>query len=145
MYRKILVPVEVNGSSSAVLDHAADLARHLGAELVVLQVITVVPSEDYFFKRIQVEVGSAAHRAQGAAEAYLAQVQTDLRAQGITASGHVVVSDKVEADAIVTYAQETGCDLIVVPNRASAGIGRWLFSSLGDKVRRRSAVPVLFV
>jgi nucleotide-binding universal stress UspA family protein len=145
MYRKILVPVEAKGSSSAALDHAADLARRLGAELVVLQVIPVVPAEDYFFKQIQVEVGSAAHKAKAIAEAHLAEVEANLRAQGIAASGHVAVSDSAEAEAIVAYAQETGCDLVVVPNQAHAGIGRWLFSSLGDKVRRRSAVPVLFV
>jgi nucleotide-binding universal stress UspA family protein len=148
MYRKILVPVEGKGASSAVLDHAADLARHLGAELVTLRVISVVPSEDYFFKQIQVEVGSAAHKAKATAEAHLAEVEANLRAQGIAASGHVVVSDQAEAEAIVTHAQENGCDLIVVPNQTHAGIGRWLFSSLGDKVRRRagvSKVPVLFV
>jgi len=148
MYRKILVPVEGTDSSSAILNHAADLAKHVGAELIALQIIPVVPSEDYFFKQIQVEVGSAAQKAKAAAEAHLAQIEADLRAQGITASGHVAVSDKVEAEAIVTHAQENGCDLIVVPNRTHAGIGRWLFSSLGDKVRRRSAVskvPVLFV
>jgi nucleotide-binding universal stress UspA family protein len=148
MYRKILVPVEGTGSSSAFLNHAADLAKHVAAELVALQIITVVPSEDYFFRQIQVEVGSAAHKAKAAAKAHLAEVEANLRAQGITASGHVVVSDKVEAEAIVTHALENGCDLIVVPNQIHAGIGRWLFSSLGDKVRRRagvSKVPVLFV
>jgi nucleotide-binding universal stress UspA family protein len=145
MYDKILVPLETKGASSTALDHAAELAKHLKAELIVLQVITVVPSENYFFKQIQVEIGSAAHKAEAAAKTHLADVEANLRAQGIEASGHVVVSDKVEAEAIATYAQKTGCDLIVVPSQTHTGIGRWLFSSLGEKLRRRSAVPVLYI
>jgi nucleotide-binding universal stress UspA family protein len=145
MYRKILVPVLEDGSSSPVLDYAANLAENLGAELVPLRVITVVPVEDYFFKQIQVEEGSAAYKAKAATEAYLAEVETKLRRQGISARGALLVSDKAEAKAIVDYAQDNGCDLIVLPNQARRGVGRWLFSSLGEKVRRRSPVPVLFV
>lgn len=145
MYRKILVPLVANDNSPAVLNHASNLTKRLQAELVLLYVITVVPSDDYFFKQIQVEVGSAAHKAKAVAEAHLAKVEADLRAQGVTATGELTITDKSEAEAIINYAQETNCDLVVVPNQTHTGIGRWLFSSLGEKVRRRSTVPVLFV
>jgi nucleotide-binding universal stress UspA family protein len=36
-------------------------------------------------------------------------------------------------------------DLIVMPTQARSAIGRWLFGSVGEKVRRRSPLPVLFV
>jgi len=145
VHHKILVPIAGDGSLAPVLDYAANLAQTLGAELVLLQIISVVPVDDYFFKQIQIEEGSAAYKAKAAAEAYLAEMETNLRAQGLTARGTLLVSDKAEAETIVAYARENDCDLIVVPNQAHTGVGRWLFSSLGEKVRRRSSVPVLFV
>jgi nucleotide-binding universal stress UspA family protein len=32
-----------------------------------------------------------------------------------------------------------------MPNQERSAIGRWLFGSVSEKVRRRSSVPVLFV
>jgi nucleotide-binding universal stress UspA family protein len=145
MYHKILVPLALDDAASAVLDHVISLAQRLQAELVPLHVITVVPVEDYFFKQIQVEEGSAAHKAKTVDAARLAEIEENVRLQGITVTGELIISDQPEAEAIVNYAHEAGCDLIVVPNQTHVGISRWLFSSLGEKVRRRSAVPVLFV
>jgi nucleotide-binding universal stress UspA family protein len=47
--------------------------------------------------------------------------------------------------AIVELAEEEGIDLIVMATLSQSTVGRFLFGSVGDKVRRRSPVPVLFV
>ena len=49
------------------------------------------------------------------------------------------------AQVIATYAETNQCDLIVMPTQARSAVGRWLFGSVSEKVRRRSPVPVLFV
>lgn len=145
MYKKILMPVDESGAPAGVLAHVQALGSQLGAEVVPLRVITVVPSEEYFFRQVQVEEGSKAARFKAEAEEYLNRLGGELRGYGLTVAPAVVISDRTEAEAIVQYAEEQGCDLIVMPTLHGAAISRWLFGSVGEKVRRRSGIPVLFV
>jgi nucleotide-binding universal stress UspA family protein len=145
MYQRILVPLEEGRESWRSLDHARELAAQLGATLVLLRVITVLPAGHEFDRRLQVEVGSSGAKAKATAEAELGQLEQDLRAQGVEASTAVVISEEPVAQAIVAYAEANQCDLIAMPIQAHSAIGRWLFGSVSEKVRRRSPVPVLFV
>jgi nucleotide-binding universal stress UspA family protein len=144
VYRKILVPLEP-GEELTHLDYARDLAQQSGAELILLRVVTVMASDETFFQQIQVEVGSAGARAKADAEAQTVRLERKLRAQGLQAHGDVIVSGKSEAEAIAAYAESEGCDLIVLPTYRQSALSRWFLGSLGDKVRQRSSVPVLFV
>ena len=145
MYKQILVPLEEGRYPQRSLDHARKLAAQLGANLVLLQVITVLPAGHEFDRRLQIEEGSRAARIKAAAEAELGQLKQDLRAQVVEASTAIVISEEPVAQAIVSYAEAHQCDLIVMPNQERSGISRWLFGSVGEKARRRSSVPVLFV
>jgi nucleotide-binding universal stress UspA family protein len=108
-------------------------------------VITVLPAGHEFNRRLQIEEGSRAAKIKAAAETELGQLEQDLRAQGIAASTAIVISEEPVARTIASYAEANQCDLIVMPNQERSGISRWLFGSVGEKVRRRSLVPVLFV
>ncbi len=145
MFKQILVPLEEGKRPQNSLDHARELAGQLGAGLALIQVITVFPAGHEFDRRLQIEEGSRAARAKAAAETELGQLEQDLRAQGIAASTAIVISEEPVAQTIVSYAQANQCDLIIMSNQQRSGIGRWLFGSVGEKVRRRSPVPVLFV
>jgi len=145
MYKQILVPLEEGRESWRSLEHARELASQLGAGLVLLRVITVLPAGHEFDRRLQIEVGSSGAKAKATAETELGQLEKDLRAQGVEASTAIVVSEEPVAQVIATYAETHRCDLIVMPIQARSAIGRWLFGSVGEKVRRRSPVPVLFV
>jgi nucleotide-binding universal stress UspA family protein len=145
MYKRILVPLEEGRDSQSSLDHARELAAQLGAALALLRVITVLPAGHEFDRRLQIEEGSHAARAKAAAEAELGQLEQDLRDQGVEASTAIVISEEPVAQVIATYAETNQCDLIVMPIQARSAIGRWLFGSVSEKVRRRSPVPVLFV
>ena len=145
MYKRILVPLEEGRHSQRSLGHAREMAAQLGAALVLLRVITVLPAGHEFDRRLQIEVGSTGARAKAAAEEELDQLEQDLRAQGVEASTAIVITEEPVAQAIVTYAEADQCDLIVMPIQARSAIGRWLFGSVSEKVRRRSRVPVLFV
>jgi nucleotide-binding universal stress UspA family protein len=145
MYRRILVPLEEGKNSGLSLDHARELAAQSAAALVLLRVITVLPAGHEFDRRLQIEVGSRGARAKAAAEKELGQLEQDLRTQGVEASTAIVISEEPVAQVIATYAETNQCDLIVMPTLARSAVGRWLFGSVGEKVRRRSPVPVLFV
>jgi nucleotide-binding universal stress UspA family protein len=145
MYKRILVPLEDDRSAGAHVQHASALASSLGAELILLRVIAVVPSDEYFMRRIQIEEGSRGAREKTAAEDHLARLGKQLRDQGISAHPAVVVSDEPEDQAIVKYALASDCDLVVLPNQRRSLISRWLKGNVAARVQRRSPIPVLFV
>jgi nucleotide-binding universal stress UspA family protein len=145
VYRQILVPLEGDAGSTAHLQHAAELAAGEGGELTVLRVITVVPSDEYVLKRIQIEDGSIGAESKAVAEEYVDQLEAELQGEGVNARGVVIVSDQAEDEAIVAYAAEMGSDLIVLPNRRRSLSSRWLQGNVTAKVQRRSNIPVLMV
>ena len=144
MFQKILVPLDTKDYLTN-LDCARDLAERLEAELILLRVVTVMASDETFFKQIQVEDGSAAARNKAEAEVQVAALEQQIGAQGLRVRGSVVVSAKSEAEAIVEYAEGEGCDLIVMNTYRQSTLSRWFLGSVGEKVRQRSPVPVLFV
>lgn len=145
MYQRILVPLEGVGGPEAHLRHAAHLAKEQGAELTLLRMITVVPSDEYFFKRVQVEVGSGAAKDKAKAELYVDRLADELGAEGVDAQPKVVISDQPEHEAIVAYAEDMGNDLIVLPIQRRSLFSRWLQGNVTAKVQRRASVPVLTV
>lgn len=145
MYQRILVPLEREAGPEAHVRHAAQLAKEEGAELTLLRVITVVPSEDYFTKKIQVEAGSAASKGKEAAEAHVDSLARDLEAEGVKVRPRVIISDLAEDEAIVAHAAEMGVDLIVLPRQRRSLLSRWLQGNVTAKVQRRASIPVLTV
>lgn len=145
MYQRILVPLDEEDVAAPHVPHAAALAAHVGAEVILLRVITVVQSEDYFMQRIQVEEGSRGARQQAAAEKYVARLAQQLRGQGVAVQPMVIVSDQAEDEAILAVAAESHADLIVLPRQQRSLLGRWLKGNVAARVQRRSPLPVLFV
>ncbi len=145
MYKRILLPLDASGVPGDVVAHAIDLARGLGAAVLGLRVVTVMSSEEPFFQRVQVEVGSRGARLRDEAMALLGELEKKFRDAGVPFSGEVLVSDATEAEAISQFAADKECDLILLPTQEQSAISRWLMGNLGDKVRRRASVPILFV
>jgi nucleotide-binding universal stress UspA family protein len=49
------------------------------------------------------------------------------------------------AEEIVNYATKNKVDLIIMASHGRAGVSRWAYGSVPDKVLRSSCVPVLLV
>ena len=69
---------------------------------------------------------SSGWRRRRRAEAYLPQLERKLAQAGLDVETAVVVSARPEADAIVAYATEHGCDLIAMPSDPRPWYARWL-------------------
>jgi len=121
------------------------LAKAHGAGVLGLRVIPIVTSGEPFFSQIQVEEGSRGAKLREQALKHFAFMKEHLDRAGIPFSGEVVFEEKAEADVIAEYAQKNGCGLIVMPTQPRSALSRWLMGNVEDKVRRRAAVPVLFV
>lgn len=145
MYRRILVPMEDEQQQEPALAHARTLAQHTGATVVLAWLVPVVASGEQFFTQIQVEPGSSGARRKERGEAYLAQATETYRATELDVVPKVVVTPLPPEQAIVDLVIEEEIDLIIMATLPQSAVGRFLFGSVGDKVRRRSPVPVLFV
>ena len=145
MYRRILVPLEREGGAEAHLHSAAALASEMRAELILLRMVTVIPDDEYVIRHIQVEAGSSGAKRKEEAEEYVGRLRAGLQDRGVSVKTAVTVSDKAEDEAIVEYATQTQCDLIVLPNQRRSLVSRWLQGNVPDKVQRRSQLPVLLI
>ena len=145
MYNRILVPAENREHQEPALTHARALAQHAGATVILAWLVPVVASGEQFFTQIQVEPGSSGARRRDQCEAYLAEAAKSFQSEGIDLVSKIVVTPQPPEQAIIDLAQEEEADLIVMATLPQSAVGRFLFGSVGDKVRRRSPIPVLFV
>jgi nucleotide-binding universal stress UspA family protein len=127
------------------LDHARALARATGATVILAWLVPVAASEEPFFRQVQVEPGSSGAQRKAQGEEYLARAVQPFRAAGVPVQDRIVISPTPPEQTIVDLAAEEGADLIVMPTLPQSAVGRFLFGSVEDKVRRRSPIPVLFV
>jgi len=145
MYRKILIPLEGTENDKIVLEHVRRMAKQSAAALVLIQLHRVLKEHDPGLQKIQMEVGSAGYLKKEKAESYLAELEQSLRKEGIKISKEFIVTTEPEADTIVKYGEEKGCDLVALTNQHRTGLGRWFFLNIEEKVKRRSSLPVLLV
>lgn len=146
MYRRILIALQGKETDQAVVSHVKDLAAQTGAALVLLRVVAVADDGGGGLgKQFQLEAGSSGWRRKQAAEEALPQMARRLRRQGLRVTTAVVVGTRSEADEIVAYAAENGCDLIAMASDSGLWYQRWLGGSPAGEVLREATVPTLFV
>lgn len=137
MYDDILLPVDGSDGTEAALAHAESLGVAYDATVHVLHVadtnrdsVTTLPAGD------TVDV--------------LSRKGTEL-VEDVAAVLDPTVSRRTEVlqgdphATIVDYAEEYGCDLVVMATHGRAGIERFLLGSVTDRVVRTADVPVLTV
>jgi len=97
----------------------------------------------YVYRDYMVDPTSESERIKLGLQDYLDHVT-----RRIKAAGHEVVTAirlGQPAEEIISYASESGCEVIVMSTHGRSGIGRWVYGSVADKVLRGSATPVLLV
>jgi nucleotide-binding universal stress UspA family protein len=145
MYNRILVPMEHEQHQEPALVYAQTLAQRTGATVVLAWLVPVVASEEHFFRQVQVEPGSSGARRRAEGEAFLEEATRRLRAGAVEVVPKVLVTPLPPERAIVELAVQERADLIIMTTLPRSAVGRFLFGSVGEKVRRRSPIPVLFV
>ena len=146
MYQKILIALEGKETDEAVLAHIKRLAAQIKSEVTLLRVITVADDGDHGWGRqFQVEVGSSGWRRKNQAETYLPQLERRLRQEGLHVETALVIGSRSEADEIVSWAAENGCDLIAMASDSRPWYRRWIGGSPANGVQRKATVPTLFI
>lgn len=145
-YRRILVATGGAPHSHKAVGRALTLARSAGA---VLEVVFVVPVVTGALVNLAASFPGgggletqAVQDAAAAGQAHLQQVVQLAREVGVETRVHLVQAAK-PADAILSVAQETGADLIVLGRRHVSALSAAVAGSTGDAVSHASPVDVL--
>jgi nucleotide-binding universal stress UspA family protein len=131
MYKNILLPLDGSEISESAIPHVQALALGCGTKKVTIA---------HVVERKRYEGMLAAGKRPGV---YLQRTAERLKAKGI--STHIELLTGDPSEAIVSYADNSPCDIIVMASHGRSGVTRWAIGSVADKVFRASSVPVLMV
>ena len=137
MYAKILVALENTVADESLIPHVADLAKHLGSELLLVHVA------DGWAARNFDQLKLAESEEMKADRAYLENRASQLRERGLVVSTHLAMGDPPKE--IVRTADKEKCDLIAMGSHGHRLLGDIIHGSTIHDVRHSTAVPVLLV
>jgi nucleotide-binding universal stress UspA family protein len=133
---RILVTVDLEPASGALLRYAVGLASRVGAELTMLHVYTS-------------EAAMAALREAGLfLDLYVGRLRSELSYLLIQAGGagrrdRIEVIEGHPVEAIVARARQLPADLIIMGTHQRRGLSRLLMGSVAEGVLRRAPCPVI--
>jgi nucleotide-binding universal stress UspA family protein len=134
--RTVLHPTDFSERSDFAFRLACSLARDYGARLIVLHVAeppVVVGSEGMLMPPVEVDLRPLQDRLQ----------QLRPRDSKVPVEHRLVQGDA--ATEILSVADETKCDVIVLGTHGRTGLGRLLMGSVAEQVVRKAACPVVTV
>jgi nucleotide-binding universal stress UspA family protein len=134
LLKKILAPTDFSALSAKGVKYASQLAKDVGAALLVVNVVLLDESGTIDKREIE------EHKKQldDFLRTTLGRVSSGLKIRKIIETGE-------PSAAIVDRAASEHVDLIVTSTHGRGGISRFLIGSVTDKLVRRSACPVLVV
>lgn len=134
-FKKILCPIDLDGSAPSALELAAATARELGAEVHVLHVVSMpLPAEGapVFVEVCRERAELARASVAELVKKHLAEVPSESRVEiGDPGSG------------IVAAARQLPADLVVMATHGRKGLSRFFLGSVAESVMRGVACPVL--
>jgi nucleotide-binding universal stress UspA family protein len=119
-----------------------ELARRVGAELILLRVVEPISAVEGL-AAAGVVAPEAFYRRELEAREYLGRAQQ--RVAGHGGRVRVVLRSGQPAPAIVAAAAEAEADLIAMATHGRSGIGRVALGSVAESVLRAASIPVLLL
>lgn len=135
--RRILLATDLSTASSGATDQAFELARSLGASLLVVSVIDVDGGSRAGQRPLRMDERRAARETAARA------LVLEGRRQGVHVS--FLIWSGEPGPSIVDAADSEGADLIIVGSRGRSRVERFVLGSVSDHVVRHARCPVLIV
>ncbi|HEY7556312.1 MAG TPA: universal stress protein [Candidatus Binatia bacterium] len=134
MIKKILAPTDFSDLSASGVRYACQLAKEIGAELVVINIVALDESNVADKRELE------QHKRQ------LDEFFTDkVAGVGSGLSIRKVVEPGQPYSTIVYWAENERVDLIVTSSHGRSGLSRVLMGSVTEEIIRKSPCPVLVV
>ena len=141
MYKKILVPLDGSELAKKALDHAEELAKICGAEIILFQVIPLMSIYGALELVTPIIVDE---KQKEAAEMDLTNLAEEMKTRGHKVTAVIRIGQQVAAE-IIDFAKESGVDLIVMCTHGYSGITLWALGSVARKVLTRAETPILLI
>jgi nucleotide-binding universal stress UspA family protein len=142
--RKILVAVDGSDPSLDASSYAIELAKNNNAELIVLFIVSSVPSSDFEYANVgrgkEIEAVESKNAHQVVDKVKQKAIENQVRVE--TA---VLIQYTSVVKEIVEYAEKNNIDMIVIGNKGKSGFKRLLLGSIASGVVTYSHCPVLLV
>ncbi|MFB0562340.1 MAG: universal stress protein [Candidatus Lokiarchaeia archaeon] len=142
MYSRIMVGTDGSELSNKAVDHAIELCKSFGAELIAVSVVNMEtvacveePTSDIYCQ-IQEKLEKNANKI-------LDEVEKKAIRENIMFKKIVQAGDP--ASTMVELSRREGVDLLIVGTRGSLGVERVALGSHAQKIVRWATVPVLVV
>ena len=149
MYKKIMVPLDGSQLAECVLPHVQTIVEASGVKAVVfVQVAGSLSLEppwrggDTRFLG-EKEIKELDDRNKASIESYLEKVVSGLDYGKAAIQKEVLIG--MPAETLSEYAKKNGVDLIITATHGRAGVSRWVWGSVADRLLHSAEMPVLLV
>jgi nucleotide-binding universal stress UspA family protein len=138
MFKRIMAAIDGSAHANRAIDHAADLASHYGAELILLHVMASpasahVPPELHDVLRVAHLKVTKVEILRRVAEDLLQEGEIRARQSG-SRIVRTLIGEGDVADSIVSHAKNEGVDLIVMGRRGLGSVASIVLGSVSQKV-----------
>jgi len=123
----IVMPIDLSAQSREKVGIVVQLAKYYGATIKIVSVFS--PNDEKYENELL---------------PYLNQVKKYIKDRGVACTNKSIPSNS-PAEAIVAYANNNDCDLIVLMNKRDLSIGEMFGGAVSTKIIETSNVPVLTV
>jgi nucleotide-binding universal stress UspA family protein len=146
---RILVPVDFSSSAMPAVACALDMARAFGSRVHMLHVSEEPATQGWASNVPNADLDRCSEGWRQDALDQLALLSLDWsRTDGLHGRRRTTLAVRSAADApaaILAYAREEGCDLIVMGTHQPSALAALLRGSTAERVRRHASCPVLLV
>jgi nucleotide-binding universal stress UspA family protein len=142
MFKHLLLPTDGSQLSEAAIESGVKFAKSINAKVTGFY---AMPKYHLLTYRADMMAGSKQEfekDSKAHADRFLEVIVKAARAAGVPCETALATSDH-PYEAIITMAQEKGCDLIMMASHGRRGVQGLLLGSEAHKVLTHSKIPVL--
>ena len=139
---RLLVPLDGSSLSERIIPPAVAMARLLGAELSLVQLVTPVELSNDFAPAVTELDPHLTELAQQQAKDYLDSLADSIRSDGLMVTTASAVT-RGAAVGILDLARDPAIGMIALATHGRGGLRRAVLGSVADKIVRGSDRPVL--
>jgi nucleotide-binding universal stress UspA family protein len=142
MFKRLVVPLDGSKLAEIALPYAEEMARHLGSEIILVNVRAPIEKIEKPEQREYLSVMA------GTTEQNIKKSMDKPSGEKVKVASAVIGGPtllKHPAEDIVDYAEKENVSLIIMATHGRTGIKRFALGNTADKVARISKIPVLLI
>lgn len=144
MYKTILVPLDGSSLAEQSLPHAEAIARGVGAEVVLLQVISLSNiGRVTLDTQVPIDFPAVEQKLRDESGFYLDSHARRLADQGVRV--RTLVARGGAAATILELLEREKADLCVLTSHGQSGLSKWVHGSTAQKLIDKGACPLLLI